>query len=446
MLSRIPLAPGPGGGASLSGSGPAGASHTGPSRPGPAPAAPARTGRSRIGSAGTGSSAGASGTTVVFSGGGTGGHLYPALALADALARIRPGLRAVFVGAERGIEARVLPQRGLEHLLLPVEGFRRGELLANLAVLRALLRALVRVAALFRRLRPSLVVVTGGYAGGPAGLMAALLGIRLVLQEQNAEPGVTTRVLSRWATETHLAFPEAARRLPRAGRSGVQVTGNPVRPPESIDRREAAEHFGLDPDRPVILAVGGSQGALPLNRALLELAEGVAAGALAPLHPAQLLWATGPTHLDEVTRALDALGHPAWIRVVGYIERMPLALGLADLAVSRAGAMATSEFLAWGLPALLVPLPGAAADHQTLNARALEEAGAAQCLLQADLDGTRLHAELQGLLVDQPLRAAMTHAARSRGRPDAAHQMALRLDALLPPPVRREGAGSGGAA
>ncbi len=378
---------------------------------------------------------------VIFSGGGTGGHLYPALALAEALTRIRPGVRPIFVGAERGIEARVLPQRGLEHLLLPVEGFRRGAILANLRVLRVLILGLIGVAGLLHRLRPPLVVVTGGYAGGPAGLMAALLGVRLVLQEQNAEPGITTRVLSRWAAETHLAFPEAAEKLPRSGRAATRVTGNPVRPPEAVDRARAAAHFDLDPDRPVILAVGGSQGALPLNEALQELVAGVESGALAPLAPAQLLWATGPTHLEGVAQALDRIGRPEWVRAVGYLEAMPLALGLADLAVSRAGAMATSEFLAWGLPSLLVPLPSAAADHQTRNARALEGAGAARCLVQEGLDGARLHRELKQLLDDEPGRHSMARAARERGRPDAAHQMARRLDALLPPPILREAQG-----
>jgi UDP-N-acetylglucosamine--N-acetylmuramyl-(pentapeptide) pyrophosphoryl-undecaprenol N-acetylglucosamine transferase len=146
---------------------------------------------------------------AVFSGGGTGGHLYPALALASALTRRRPDVHPFFVGAVRGLEARVLPELGVDHLLVPVEGFRRGALLANLQVVRLLAIALAHVAQAIHRLRPQLVVVTGGYAGGPAGLVAVLTGTRLVLQEQNSMPGLTTRFLSRFAREVHLAFPES---------------------------------------------------------------------------------------------------------------------------------------------------------------------------------------------------------------------------------------------
>lgn len=377
-------------------------------------------------------------TVVIFSGGGTGGHLYPALALADALTRLRPRMRPVFIGAERGIEARVLPLRGVEHLLVPVEGLRRDSVLANMRVLRSLAGALAAVGRLMRSLRPSLVVVTGGYAGGPAGIMAGLMRIRLVLQEQNAEPGVTTRLLSLWADEIHLAFPEARDRLPGPAQGRARMTGNPVRPPEAIDRREAAARFGLDPERPVVLAVGGSQGAAALNDALVEVVSSVASDALPPLAETQLLWATGPGHIVRVDEALVAAGRPEWVCAVGYIEEMQAALSLADLAVSRAGAMATSEFLAWGIPSVLVPLPTAAADHQTRNARALESGDAARCLLQADLTGSLLHATIAELMGDPALRARMSRAARERGRPGAAAELALRLDALLPPgPMRR---------
>ena len=373
-------------------------------------------------------------TTVIFSGGGTGGHLYPALALAEALEGLRADLRPVFVGADRGIEARVLPERGVEHLLLPVEGLRRDRVLANLRVVALLLVALFRTVALFRRLRPELVVVTGGYAGGPAGIVAGILGIRLVVQEQNAEPGLTTRLLARRAERIAVAFPEAIRRLPRRARSRAHVTGNPVRPPIAIDRAAAAAHFELDPGLPVVLVVGGSQGATALNEALMDLLRGLARQAIEPLPPLQILWATGPTHFDTVVSELEGEGIPEWVRIVGYIEAMPRALALAEVAISRAGAMATSEFLAWGIPAILIPLPTAAADHQTVNARALEEGGAARCLLQSEVSGVRLRDLLVEITGNPDLRARMARAARERGRPDAVHEVAGELAALLPPP------------
>jgi UDP-N-acetylglucosamine--N-acetylmuramyl-(pentapeptide) pyrophosphoryl-undecaprenol N-acetylglucosamine transferase len=378
-------------------------------------------------------------STVIFSGGGTGGHLYPALALAEALAGRRPDVEPWFVGAERGIEARVLPARGVSHLLLPVEGFRRSGgmrgMWANVGVLVALARSLALLAGQMRERRPALVVVTGGYAGGAAGILAILMRIPLALQEQNSVPGLTIRLLALGAREVHLAFPEARGRLPRAARKRARVTGNPVRPPEAVDRPAAEAGFGLAVGGPVVLVVGGSQGSKALNEAVIELVEAAVEGGLPG--GARLLWATGPTHLEPTRAALEARcggGIPPWVAAVGYIETMPRALALAEVAVSRAGAMGTSEFLAWGIPAILVPLPTAAADHQTRNARALEEAGAAVALPETELSGARLLRELSALLGDPARLAAMAGAARARGRPGAAVEIAASLEAHLPPP------------
>lgn len=371
-----------------------------------------------------------SGPVVVFSGGGTGGHLYPALALAEALEALRPEIRAYFIGAERGIEARVLPARGREHLLLPVRGFARRGGVRNLAVLPRLAGSLWTVLRRFRRLRPELVVVTGGYAGAPAGIGAGLRRIPLVLQEQNAVPGVTTRLLARWATEIHLAFPEAASALPGRARGRVVPSGNPVRPPEAIDDARARRDFGLAPEGAVLLVVGGSQGSRALNEAVLEAVRAVRAGGVERPDRLQLLWATGPAHLEAVREAVDDV--PAWLRPVGYIDDMERALGIATLAVSRAGAMATSEFLAWGVPMVLVPLPTAAADHQSRNAEALEASGAALHLPEATLTGRTLWDAVTGLFADSSRLRAMSAAARERGRPEAAARIAESLAALFP--------------
>ena len=366
---------------------------------------------------------------VVFSGGGTGGHLYPALALADALRRIRSDVDVRFVGARRGIEARVLPERGEKHLLLPVVGFpRSAPLWRRLGALLPLARALAGALAHLARLRPEVVVVTGGYAGAPTGLAAVLLRIPLVIQEQNAEPGLVTRVLSRWARQIHLAFPEAADRLPAGGRDRIRVSGNPVRAPDperAPDRNVACRAFDLDPSVPVVLVVGGSQGAAALNDALVEMVR-------SREPDFQLLWSTGPAHLESVRERLGGAAGER-IRVLGYIDDMPSALAAADLAVSRAGAMATSEFLAWGLPSILVPLPGAAADHQTRNAVALENAGAAVHLSQDALSGAtlleRIHAVLEG---GKRELERMARAARERGRPRAAEEIARAVTELIP--------------
>lgn len=372
-------------------------------------------------------------TVVVFSGGGTGGHLYPALALAEELRGLRPDVRPFFVGATRGVEARVLPARGVEHLLVPIRGIARNEGWRNWTVLPALFRSLRAVTRLFRRIRPELVVVTGGYAGAPAGLVGILRGVPLVLQEQNSVPGITTRLLARRARAIHVAFPEVTASLPARARSRVVVSGNPVRSPVPVDEAEARAAFGLPHEGPVLLVVGGSQGSAALNRLMVDVVEGLGDGRLHRPRELSVLWSTGPAHLESVSARISHV--PDWIRPVGYIEAMHLALGIADLAVSRAGAMATSEFLAWGVPMALVPLPTAAADHQRQNARTLESAGAALCLEENGLDGATLWGAVSGLIENPAELAERREAARGRSRPDAAFHIAEALAELLPDAV-----------
>ncbi|MFQ5537088.1 MAG: undecaprenyldiphospho-muramoylpentapeptide beta-N-acetylglucosaminyltransferase [Gemmatimonadota bacterium] len=373
---------------------------------------------------------------VVFSGGGTGGHLYPALALADAVAELRPDVRPVFVGASRGVEARILPQRGDPYVLLPIRGFQRGKGWENRGVPLALARSVGRVAAAFHRWRPEAVVVTGGYAGAPAGLMAGLMGIPLVLQEQNSVPGVTTRLLARWARRVHVAFPEAVGHLPPPSRPRTYVTGNPVRPAPALDMAEARERFGLPAEGTVLLIVGGSQGSLALNRVMEDTVRKVAKGTLERPGDLHLLWATGPAHFPSVRAHLEEAGAPAWVRAVPYIHEMPAALAAADVALSRAGAMATAELLVSGLPAILVPLPTAAAGHQLENARALASAGAAVVLEEALLSPAALWREVRRLVLDAELRRKMVAAALKRGDPQAAVKIAEDIVSLLPPPGR----------
>lgn len=369
---------------------------------------------------------------VLFSGGGTGGHLYPALALASALVALRPDVRPFFVGSERGLESRVLAERGIEHVLLPVRGFARGDALSNWRVVSALGHSLRRVGSLFRTLSPELAVLTGGYASGPAGIVAALRRVPLALQEQNSVPGLTTRVLARWAQQIHLAFPEAAVHLPKRARGRVHVSGNPIDKPLPVERTEARVALGLRPDGFVVLVVGGSQGSAALNRGVLDAVRLVVRGERPSLAGLQVLWSTGVGHAAEVGRALADAGSPDWVHTVDYIQAMPHALAAADLAISRAGAMSTSEFLGWGLPSVLVPLPTAAANHQEHNALALAAAGAAVHLPERELTGERLWSTIEGLAGD-PLRLEEHRkAARERGRPESARRIATSLVGLLP--------------
>ncbi|HSJ06835.1 MAG TPA: undecaprenyldiphospho-muramoylpentapeptide beta-N-acetylglucosaminyltransferase [Longimicrobiales bacterium] len=371
---------------------------------------------------------------VIFAGGGTGGHLYPALALGAALQERDPQIRVHYVGARRGVETRVLPAQGVPHTLLPLQPIQRDRVWRNWRLVPAMTGTVFGLAGLFRRLRPSLVVGTGGYASGPACMWGVLAGVPVALQEQNSYPGFTTRLLSRWARQVHLGFPEAARHLRPGRRTQILSLGNPIRPPDpALDRLASRRAFGLTVDGVVLLVVGGSQGARAVNETLAGALEAVARGDLAA-RPAglEIMWATGPAHIDHVRGRLDALGLD-WVHAHGYIDDMPAALAAADIAVTRAGAMATAELLAWGRPMLLVPLPTAAADHQTHNARALDEAGAGVMLLERDLTPELLWREVVSLAGDHERRARMTAAARERAHPDAARDIAGHLHSLVSP-------------
>lgn len=393
---------------------------------------------------------------VVFSGGGTAGHFHPARNIAEALAGEVPGVRPYFVGTEGRIEAAELPGLGYPYRLLPVAGLQnplgamRGAggvaaricrfvsaALANARALWLLARAVARLVPDFRRRGAVAVVVTGGYVSAPAGIAGGLLGLPVVVQEQNRHPGRTTRLLARWARQVHLAYPEAAERLPGRARNRVVHSGNPIRPlPPAAQRgREAARRaLGLPAAGTVILVVGGSQGARKMNQAMIEILQDEM-----PNEQEFVLWVTGRAHFDTAVAAVADLPRDRFM-IVPYLAPVSMyrALAAADLAVSRAGAMATSEFLAWGLPAILVPLPTAAAGHQAENARALEEAGAAAYLPErdgsgADLRGERLWSEVRRLLGTPCLLPAMSVAARARARPDAAREVASAIAGLLRP-------------
>ena len=363
-------------------------------------------------------------STVLFAGGGTGGHLYPALNIAAAMREQRPELRTVFIGARRGVEARVLAEKGVEHRLLPLEPIRRDRVWENWRLVPAMSRSVLGLARLTVETRPALVVGTGGYASGPACGWAVATGVPIALQEQNSYPGLTTRWLSRYARQIHLGFPEAAEYLRPGKRTAIREHGNPIKPPETgVDRAAARRTFGLDPAATVLLVVGGSQGARAINEALMGALERVERGEATRPNSLEILWATGPKHIDGIRDRVAPLDLP-WVRPVGYIDDMPAALAAADVAVSRAGAMGTAELLAWGIPSILVPLPTAAADHQTHNARALDAFGAAIALPEREATPERLWSDVAALAGDDERRGAMAERARERARPNAARRIA----------------------
>lgn len=358
---------------------------------------------------------------IVFAGGGTGGHLMPALALAEAVRSLRPDVEPVLVGAERGVESTILPQRPFRFYLLPAEPIYRRQWWRNVrwpVLLPRLWGACGRVLA---RERPALVVGTGGYAAGPMLLAAARRRVPIALQEQNAYPGIATRWAVRWATQVHLGFPEAEQVLRGGAATTFFALGNPIVPPDATTRDAARQALGLPDDVPVVLVMGGSQGARAINAAV---AEALDAGLLPRI---ALLWSTGAT-----TFAHYAGRHtPPARQVRAFWDPIGTAYAAADLVVARAGAMTLAELAAWGLPSILVPLPTAAADHQTPNALAFERAGAAVHLPEAKLTAAALATQMVELLGAPARLAAMAEAARARGRPGAARAIAEQLLMLL---------------
>jgi len=276
------------------------------------------------------------------------------------------------------------------------------------------------------------VVGTGGYASGPAALWGVIRGVPVALQEQNSFPGFVTRKLAGRVRQLHLAFPEARQHLKPGKRTEVFEYGNPIHTPDfSVDRAEARARFGLGAGT-VCLVTGGSQGARAVNEALLSDIRGVVDGRLeAPPAGFEILWATGTANFDRINARLGEMGRPAWVKALPYIEDMPGALASADFAIARAGAMSLAELTAWGVPAILVPLPTAAANHQHHNAVALADACAAILVPESELGQGRLWSDLLSLARDEARRSDLAAKARDRGRPDAADRIALELLRLV---------------
>jgi UDP-N-acetylglucosamine--N-acetylmuramyl-(pentapeptide) pyrophosphoryl-undecaprenol N-acetylglucosamine transferase len=362
-------------------------------------------------------------TTVVFAGGGTGGHLYPGLAIARALVRLRPDVRPFFIGARRGIEKDVLPTTEFAHELLDLHPLYRRQPWSNWKTAAGMIGAWRRFGRLAAADRPAAVVGTGGYASGLALAWAWAHRVPYALQEQNSFPGLTMRLFARRAREVWLGFPEAAARLKTGAHTAVVDSGNPIDPPPvpRPDRGEARRAWGLPDEGRVLLVFGGSQGAAAVNDAV---SGWLTAGRLPEgLH---LVWATGKGSYDRY-----AHHDGARVKVRPYLAPMRDAYAVADLAVARAGAMGTAEMCAWGIPAILVPLPTAAADHQTANARALADAGAALMLPQRELTADRLDTAVRALAQDDARLATLAAGATARGRPEAAETIARRLIAMI---------------
>ena len=363
---------------------------------------------------------------IILSGGGTGGHIYPAVAVAEALKRrFGDDVELLFVGAEGKMEMEKVPALGYRIVGLPIAGLQRRLDWHNLLVPFKVLKSLRLARRTIRDFGADVVVGFGGYASAPVLWAAQRMGVPTVIQEQNSYAGVTNKILARGARCICTAYEGMERFFPA---DRIVLTGNPLRgrfSKEGADRAEALKHYGLRDDLPVVLVVGGSLGTRSLNEMMKHWI--LETGGTAPV---QVIWQTGKYYEREMQAFLAA--HPAGHVWQGaFIERMDYAYAAADVVVSRSGAGTVSELCLVGKPVIFVPSPNVAEDHQTKNARALESKGAALLVPDAVCreEGMRRAAELLG---DPVRRAEMSRRIEALARPDAAERIVERIAALLP--------------
>jgi len=362
------------------------------------------------------------GRFAVIAGGGTAGHVHPGLAVARALVdRGHDASSILYVGSEHGIERELVPAAGFELMTVPGRGIPRQLSFGAVKAGASLIRGVGVGLRLLGRERPAVVLSLGGFAAIPCAIGARIRRIPVVIHEQNAVPGAANRLIGRWARAAAVSFPNTP--LPHA-----VLTGNPVRTEMlAVDRQtqraDARARLGVEPGRRLVVVTGGSLGALRLNEAALDAAE----------HWAErddicLRHIIGERDWDILAPRRASLGGALQYQAVRYEADMPAVFAAADVVLSRAGASTTSEIAIVGVPSVLIPLPGAPGDHQTANAQALVDVGAARLIRDVDFGGGEMASMVDELLSDPVLLDTMGHAARSVGRPDAAEQVAILLE------------------
>ncbi len=354
---------------------------------------------------------------VIISGGGTGGHIFPAISIANALKEADPTTEILFVGAQGKMEMEKVPAAGYKIVGLPVAGLHRQLNLRNigrnLLLPFKLIGSLVKAGKVISEFKPDICVGVGGYASAPVLYRGAGKGVKCLIQEQNSYPGVTNKILAKKAEKICVAYPGMERFFPA---EKIIMTGNPVRQNlrASIDRSAAAAEFGVNPNKKIILVIGGSLGARSINNGILETL-----GQLTD--DVELIWQTGAIYYDRISKELANKNLPN-VHAMAFIKRMDMAYALADLVVSRAGASSISELALLGKAAILVPSPNVSEDHQTKNAKALENEGAA--VMVADAVTDMLLEVAQGILTDKEKLQSLSENIVKFARPDAASDIA----------------------
>ncbi len=352
---------------------------------------------------------------IIISGGGTGGHIYPAIAIANQIRAERPDAEILFVGAKGKMEMEKVPKAGYDIIGLPIAGINRSNPLSNISFPFKLINSLFQALKLIRRFKPDVAVGVGGYASGPTLMIAGFLGIPTLIQEQNSYAGLTNKNLARKASKVCVAYPGMEVFFPS---EKIVFTGNPVREDIReirVSQEDARRFFNLDADRKTLLVIGGSQGALSINKAISEGLNDLIR------EDFQIIWQTGKTYIENARTRVYSL-QTSRVFASDFIYEMDKAYAAADLVVSRAGALSVSELCLTGKPAILVPLPLAAEDHQTRNAESLSGFDAAMLIKDNEL-ADKLIPAVVDLGNDKPLMKTFSENILKFAKPYAAREI-----------------------
>lgn len=361
---------------------------------------------------------------IIISGGGTGGHIFPAVSIANAIKALKPDAQILFVGAQNRMEMQRVPDAGYEIKGLPVAGFDRKHLLKNISVIIKLLKSQLMARQIIKQFKPQVAVGVGGYASGPTLKMAGSLGIPTLIQEQNSYAGVTNKLLAKKASKICVAYEGMERFFPK---DKIIMTGNPVRQGllKQVSREEAVKTFQLDPNKKVVLILGGSLGARTINNTL------IAGLSLIKSNPdIQFIWQTGKIYFDQVKAEVEKAGDIPNLYVNDFIKDMATAYAAADLVISRAGAGSISEFCMLHKPVILVPSPNVAEDHQTKNALALVHKNAAIYVKDIEAQEKLLPEALKVINDEAKLKELSSNIAKL-ALPDAAEVIAKEVLKLI---------------
>lgn len=355
---------------------------------------------------------------IIISGGGTGGHIFPALSIADAIKAKQPDAKILFVGADNRMEMQRVPDAGYEIVGLPIAGFDRKNLLKNVKVLWKIFKSQRMARKIIKKFAPQTAVGVGGYASGPTLKMAASMGIPTLIQEQNSYAGVTNKILSKSARMICVAYEGMERFFPK---EKIKLTGNPVRKnllDMRANRKEAMKAMGLDENKKCVLIVGGSLGARSINEGIIASIEQIRAN-----KDVQFIWQTGKLYFEEMQRRAAEIGKPENLTITDFVSNMANALSAANLVVSRAGAGSISEFALLGKAVILVPSPNVSEDHQTKNAMALVDKDAAIYVADANVKEELIKKTIETVNDEMKISLLETNIVKM-GKPNAASEIA----------------------